>query len=426
MIDSDPEDPPIGPPGEPPAPPPAPGPPVVPVIPGNPAPGPPAPIMAQAARAEERRNIRGVDVPEWTNDPDVDRLGARGWTQRIEICKTIGLWTSETTAQYAGMALKGDAGEWYQGLLDRNPPPYEATHWDDETLAAGIVDNAENRANLRKGLKSKFLSWFDYEVSLADRSAIMDSLVQKDNESVRRFHDRCVNGGHLLCQDFPELQDVPRAPEGAGAAAAPWPFLATVQTQHSSIAFNWTMRNIFLHGLRDSIKKEVIAKDPTTMEELLKAAITVEKSLVAVDKKMKGKAPLPEIHAVMTEDVATTPDQATEQNKFEELVNLIKGSFNRPNNSGRGRGRGRGSNRGRGPQGGDSRCYYCHRPNHMALECRAKKDDVAKGQYKPWPGSKWANANNRTGQGNRPQSQGQAQVADVQFEDVGAYSFQPY
>lgn len=320
----------------------------------------------------ERRSIKGIDIPNWNGDPEIDQLGARGWTQRIDICKKIGNWDSQLTAQYAGMALRGPAGIWYQGLLEQVPQPFEATNW-------------ENNAT-QKGMKAKFLAWFDYEVTLADRAAIIQDLTQRSDEKVKRFYDRCVTGSKNLITGLPELPNVPTVTTSTKDTPI-GRFIQDINSIHENAVYQWTLQNTFLQGLKDELKQAVISQNPKDLEELIQSAINAEKAYDAVDKKVKPKVPPPEIHSIQA-----SPEKTPESDKLEELVSLIKGL--RPS---RGGFRGRGSNRGRGR--GSNRtnssvvCYYCNKPGHLSPDCRMKAQDMQRGINRPNHSNKWATDN---------------------------------
>lgn len=335
------------------------------------------------------RSIKAIDVPEYAGDPSLDKLQARAWAQRIDQLRDIAnqgienaenhRWTDGATAQYASMALKGKAGQWYNILVERGQAP------------AGWAGN--------EGLKKIFLDRFHHKATLAEESAIEDALIQEDKEPVRDFFDRVQAGVLTIMESYTELTIA----AGVLAAAQAAPIIQTARRN----AYEFFVRRKFIHGLQKAIKAQVVVQNPETLQDMVDLAVRVEASF---SNERKAKLPLPEVSAISSKEAKSDQQAKTENpegaTSLDQFVDLVKARLNKPNNGSANRGaRQRQGNRGNrgGGRGGAARssgqgaaalvCFYCDRPYHTEANCYAKKRDAQNGVYNPAPGSRRAQSN---------------------------------
>lgn len=305
--------------------------------------------LTMAARA-----IKAIDLPEFSGDRTSDKLGPRAWVTRIDQLRSIvnqgapaeqPRWSDEATASYAALALKGKAGQWYNILAEERSAP---TTWDGEN-----------------GLKSVFLARFHHVCTLAEESAIEDSLTQEPNEAVKDFYDRVKSGTLTLMENFATLENVP-----ASLVAATK--LKEVQELSRSDAYQFMVKRRFIQGLLKPIKTQVVVQDLTKLADIVSFASRVEASF-ANDKK--ASVPPPAINAIQREPPEDKKEDAG--SSLDAFIELIKGRLGER----------------RKPRTNTSaqlKCWYCNIPGHREADCYKKKGDDRRNVHNPRPGSKRA------------------------------------
>ena len=309
---------------------------------------------------------KAIELPQFHGNSK-DNISAKSWINYVETCQNLANWSDAQTANYARLALRDIAADWSDNLT--------------------LAKNA-NR-NLWSTFKPLFEKRFYRTPTISEKSSLQDSLKQRKDESVKDFYDRVDAAHYILDEDFP--------PPEAGATA-------DQVTQHSASLLAHHKCNVFmafLAGLLEEIKGKVELKDPKTLEDLVSAAVQVEKSVV----KPRKAEDVNEVSVESPSEVggarANPPEEKDnfDVNEMKAVVNFVKAQMNYPQRGGgrgsfgRFPGRGRGRNFRRG--GGQSRpfnrnanhdgldCYYCGNRGHISTTCNTRLEDKKRGVYNP-------------------------------------------
>lgn len=259
-------------------------------------------------------------------------------------------WSEQQTCTNAMLLLQGTAAKWIEHILETQG------------------DEMKSWTKFKASFKERFVR----SLTLTEKMNLRD-LRMSSTESCRDFYDRCNNNLNLFYDDEWETI-VP----GETVMGFPWenpsttatPVMMTeVHDKRSKIYYEKArtieLRLAFASGLRESIKKQVLFQESTTVQEILKIAQRVESGLKELKKS----------------DIASV---AVDENEEEE-VDVGAVNFRKKGRKQLGAGK-----FGKTP----FKCFYCHKPGHYKNKCITMRNDRNKGIYKPnINGAPRANAN---------------------------------
>ena len=254
---------------------------------------------------------------------------ARNWLLRLQgLARQFG-WESQDSANAAQNKLVGDAQTWLRGLLIRGR---DLSRMEDRPAVAATQNDPA--LPFRQGFANAFLRRFDDLVTEVAACHAVTNLKQEEKESVDKFHDRVI-----LALDI----------KNHGYTAA--------QKLEASYQANLDLDlyTFFGAGLKPAIQAATLgaASPPKTIDDLLAAARTVEKS-------MEKKKPSAETAAVSQKSQPQSSEDI-----IKDLVRKVEALTTRSTNS--------------APFAGT--CYGCGKQGHKRDVCRSGGRGRGRGNF---------------------------------------------
>jgi len=243
---------------------------------------------------------RSMKMPTFSGGTEKDELSPRDFVERIEAyCKVLKKATNEECGEFQ-LALRGNATIWWRTLSRRG---IDKTIWDD--------------------VKKEFLATYAPTITGQTAHAI-GQLEQKGTESVNEYFNR-------LDQIMEEIM-------------ATYTQTGTINTATYEATRNHIQRYLFIGGLKETIRVDVLKTPVTSLADALKNASKSE----LIHKKES-----PKVFAL--EDMMDNLDGELD----EEEINAI--------NQWR-------MKRGKKPiKRGPLKCYNCDKMGHIARNCRSPR-----------------------------------------------------
>ncbi|GFS90482.1 hypothetical protein TNCV_4096911 [Trichonephila clavipes] len=276
------------------------------------------PLLTQTA--SEKFNLIDL-IPMYDGG---ESLGIRRFLEKINDVANLGKWSKAEKVTILKLKLAGIAEEFF--LSD--PTHSHLTEFHD--------------------IARVLISRFERTVPLSTRLQLFSSCIQGSSESVQEFAAR-IN--KLRTQIFQSSN--------------------TAQNMQVRNANDQLLQSRFISGLRNDIRRFVLARDPNNLEESINAALIEEQNVklnqIANDER-NGLSPLQTETSVIS---ALT-------NKLEEInlrvERLQEASSVTARKTGGGLFRRRET---------VFKCYYCGLEGHRQAECRKKRMDERKANYQP-------------------------------------------
>ncbi|GFW59222.1 uncharacterized protein TNCV_2781531 [Trichonephila clavipes] len=278
------------------------------------------PLLTQTA--SEKFNLIDL-IPMYDGG---ESLGIRRFLKKINDVANLGKWSNAEKVTILKLKLAGIAEEFF--LSD--PTHSHLTEFHDITRV--------------------LISRFERIVPLSTRLQLFSSCIQGSSESVQEFAARINKLGTQIFQSS-----------------------NTAQNMQVRNANDQLLQSRFISGLRNDIRRFVLARDPNNLEESINAALIEEQNVklnqIANDERT-GLSPL---HTETSVISALT-------NKLEEInlrvERLQEASSVTARKTGGGLFRRRET---------VFKCYYCGLEGHRQAECRKKRMDERKANYQPSP-----------------------------------------
>ena len=325
------------------------------------------------------RQLDLAKIPVWSGQKD-SAFSAEQWIERIDKARhaNAGNWNNGTTMSYVFNALRGDALVWFDAL---------------PTLGYDVEQWAE--------FKAAFLKTYGSTKTARTAALNLSEIKQGGAESAARYIARVIKLISDVKDLAPDLLPQPAQPFAAAirglagyAGVADDAKTAMVQRllkAGAQDAYNRVGMQLFIAGLKPSLRTELMKANPANMREAFDAVVDYEKICA---EPRKGAS----ILAVETDDAKSdAEDDATSDTENAEneedaqicalnlkLKLLKKKAAAKKNKQKRQANNGQSSN---GQSGAQNRqrtdgtraqtktgaCRYCKKDGHFQAECYARK-----------------------------------------------------
>ena len=306
-------------------------------------------------------------IPIWTGDSK-DVFTPEQWLARIEKARVAAAWNEADTLSFIYCSLRGEALLWY-----------------DVLKRSGIADTYD-------AFKTAFLTSYAPALTARTATVSLHDIKQTAQESIVAFYSRVIKAVNDLENLLPAAQRVPAGaayPAEVVALAGYAGLAANVRNDgiaaliNSGIttAMNHIGLQLFVAGLRSSIRDELMKNMPDSLWAAFQAAMAMEK--ITSTPKASAFAAVNQVSAEQPEsegEIELEIDAVRAQLKRLEY----RKNSGRPNTSGR-TGGGTGNTGKYDPKSVVCRC--CNKKGHMQEVCytRIKKNlPCVDAQGKPW------------------------------------------
>ena len=306
-------------------------------------------------------------IPIWTGD-NKDVFTPEQWLARIEKARVAAAWNEADTLSFIYCSLRGEALLWY-----------------DVLKRSGIADTYD-------AFKTAFLTSYAPALTARTATVCLHDIKQTAQETIVAFYSRVIKAVNDLENLLPAAQRVPAGaayPAEVVALAGYAGLAADVRNNgiaaliNSGIttAMNHIGLQLFVAGLRSSIRDELMKNMPDSLWAAFQSAMAMEK--ITSTPKASAFAAVNQVSAEQPEsegEIELEIDAVRAQLKRLEY----RKNSGRPNTSGR-TGGGTGNTGKYDPKSVVCRC--CNKKGHMQEVCytRIKKNlPCVDAQGKPW------------------------------------------
>ena len=306
-------------------------------------------------------------IPIWTGD-NKDVFTPEQWLARIEKARVAAAWNEADTLSFIYCSLRGEALLWY-----------------DVLKRSGIADTYD-------AFRTAFLTSYAPALTARTATVCLHDIKQTAQETIVAFYSRVIKAVNDLENLLPAAQRVPAGaayPAEVVALAGYAGLAADVRNNgiaaliNSGIttAMNHIGLQLFVAGLRSSIRDELMKNMPDSLWAAFQSAMAMEK--ITSTPKASAFAAVNQVSAEQPEsegEIELEIDAVRAQLKRLEY----RKNSGRPNTSGR-TGGGTGNTGKYDPKSVVCRC--CNKKGHMQEVCytRIKKNlPCVDAQGKPW------------------------------------------
>ena len=322
------------------------------------------------------QKVSQAQLPLWSGTKD-SAFSAEQWVERIDKARhgEAGNWNDVTTMSYVFNALRGDALVWFDAL---------------PTLGYNTAVWAE--------FKEAFIRTYGTTKTARTAALNLSDIRQGSSESAARYISRVIK----LISDVKDL-----APANLPAPAAPYPdeiralagwdgvadaiktrCIQALLQAGAQDAYNRVGMQLFIAGLKPTLRVELMKSNPANMREAFDAVIDAEK-ISAEPQKQKGAAILAGVSKEQESDADSEYDADEDNEEGEESAAISalsaklkalkkkaggkkKKQANKQSNGSNGF---NGQKRSDGARGGSKvgSCRYCKKEGHFQAECYSRK-----------------------------------------------------
>jgi hypothetical protein len=305
--------------------------------------------MAAAAQAgmaaalnDHDRMRRSTDIPLFYARRDKDTVLPRILIDRIEDAAEIATWNEARKIRELKLCLRERAIIWWKSLKDTN---IDTNVWDD--------------------VKKEFLTAYEPKYTAKTVCANFTDLKQHPDESMNDFLCRIQVAYDRLLDNKPAAITTVRTAIAAGATEA------QVKAEGINDMALFFKHQLFLAGVKDSLRDRVLEAGKADLQESLKFA----RELEAIQNDRKRSSKIAALKAVMP------PQEAAaifwDELESEDLDQIAAVRRQQPRSSNQTQARSSGPARGNGPRNPNIVCRYCKKKGHMQRECNSRRRDGA-------------------------------------------------
>ena len=299
--------------------------------------------LAQALNNHDRVR-RSTEIPLYYGRKEKDSISARNLIERITTAAAIAGWNDDARKlQEFYMILRDRALVWWQSLDDTD---VNKQNWNE--------------------VKDEFLATYEPKFTAKTTCTNFQELVQRSGETVNDYYLRVHEAFSKMCEakaaDFGNV----RADIGANDAAT----CRTVKTEGIRDTEKFFKHQLFLAGLKDSLRLKTMEAGKANLHESLRYATELE--VIHEEKKFKSAIAAVSVTPATTEE-GDLPEEDLENLTEDEfsIINAIRMRNGRPPYR---RKFGRPQN-GRANQSKTVICRYCKKAGHVQRDCFSRKRD---------------------------------------------------
>ena len=218
------------------------------------------------------KQIELARIPLWSGVKDV--FTAEQWIDRISRSKAAGAWNDVTTMAYIFNALRGDALTWFDALPVFG---YNRDVWED--------------------FKTAFLRTYGTTRTVRTAAITLSDIKQGSSEPAAKYISRVVKIITDVQTMAPAALPPPATPWTAAVTALPG-FAALPQAEKDAQlqlllrhgaqdAYHRLGMQLFIAGLKPTLRTELMKSNPTSMREALDAVLDAEK--ISMDPVRTGQ-----------------------------------------------------------------------------------------------------------------------------------------
>jgi len=295
-----------------------------------------------AALNDHDRMRRSTDIPLFYARRDKDTVLPRILIDRIEDAAAIATWDEARKIRELKLCLRERAIIWWKSLRDTT---IDIAVWDD--------------------VKKEFLTAYKPKYTAKTVCANFTDLKQHPDESMNDFLCRIQVAYDRLLDNKPDTITTVRNTMAAGATEA------QVKAEGINDMALFFKHQLFLAGVKDSLRDRVLEAGKADLQESLKFARELE--AIQNDRKRAGK--IAALKAVMP------PQEAAaifwDELESEDIDQIAAVRRQQPRNSNQAQARSSGPARSNGPRNPNIVCRYCKKKGHMQRECNSRRRDGA-------------------------------------------------
>jgi hypothetical protein len=296
-----------------------------------------------AALNDHDRMRRSTDIPLFYARRDKGTVLPRILIDRIEDAAAIATWDEARKIRELKLCLRERAIIWWKSLRDTN---IDTAVWDD--------------------VKAEFLTTYEPKYTAKTVCTNFTDLKQHPDESMNDFLCRIQVAYDRLIDNKPDTMPTVRNTIAAGATEA------QVKAKGINDMALFFKHQLFLAGIKESLRDRVLEAGKATFQESLKFA----RELEAIHNDRKRSQKIAALKAVMQ------PQEAAaifwDELETEDIDQIAAVRHQQPfRNSNQTQARSSGPARSNGPHNPNIVCRYCKKKGHMQKECNSRCRDGA-------------------------------------------------
>jgi len=295
-----------------------------------------------AALNDHDRMRRATVIPLFYARRDKDTVLPRILIDRIEDAAVIATWDEARKIRELKLCLRERAIIWWKSLRDTT---INLAVWDD--------------------VKKEFLTAYEPKYTAKTVCANFTDLKQHPDESMNDFLCRIQVAYDRLLDNKPATMPTVRATIAAGATEA------EVKAEGINDMALFFKHQLFLAGVKDSLRDRVLEAGKADLQESLKFA----RELEAIQNDRKRSNKIAALKAVMPPQEAAAIFWDELENEDIDQIAAVRRQ--QPRSSNQTQARSSGPARSNGPRNPNIVCRYCKKKGHMQRECNSRRRDGA-------------------------------------------------